>query len=118
MKHHYIIYMITEILKERPAQPVQLIVGLEDLKAIVSEVIEETSRRKAVIDHVPDIGGNSDTERYLSKAKVIQMLRISSSTLWRWNRTGLLKIYKIGGRSVYKGSELTKFLEEHGSRII
>lgn len=110
--------MISDILKENSNKPIQLVVGLDDLKAIISEVITEASRRKEILDHVSEMEEVPDTERYLSKATVIELLQISPSTLWRWTKLGLLKKYKIGGKPVYKGSELTKFIEEHGSRII
>jgi excisionase family DNA binding protein len=45
-------------------------------------------------------------ERYLSRNEAAKLLRISLPTLNEWSKNGILESYKIGGRILYKQSEI------------
>mgnify|MGYP001459760132 CR=1 FL=1 len=51
------------------------------------------------------------TEVYLSPAEVSKMIGVDLSTLWRWEKTGYLYGYRIGGKKRYKKSDITKIME-------
>ena len=38
----------------------------------------------------------------IDEAVVIKRLRKSRATLWRWNASGYLPCYKLGGKNQYK----------------
>lgn len=44
----------------------------------------------------------------IDEAVVIQRLRKSRATLWRWNASGYLPCYKLGGKNQYKLSDVER----------
>ncbi len=44
----------------------------------------------------------------IDEAAVIQRLRKSRTTLWRWNASGYLPCYKLGGKNQYKLSDVVR----------
>lgn len=44
----------------------------------------------------------------IDEAAVIQRLRKSRATLWRWNASGYLTCYKLGGKNQYKLSDVER----------
>jgi len=40
-------------------------------------------------------------EEFLSRKEVLALLKIDSSTLWCWEKTGYIKSYPFGGRKRY-----------------
>lgn len=109
--------MISELLKEKTPNPIQLVVGLDDLKALLAEVVNEANRRAEIIDRVENGPVDPAEEKYLNMEATLTLLHISKSTLWRWTKMGILKKYKMGGKPVYKCSELSKLLNENGTLI-
>ena len=49
-----------------------------------------------------------EEERTYTPAEFAERHRVDKSTLWRWNRDGLLKKTIIGGKVFYRDSDLTK----------
>ena len=49
-----------------------------------------------------------EEERTYTPAEFAERHRVDKSTLWRWNRDGLLKRTIIGGKVFYRDSDLTK----------
>lgn len=41
-------------------------------------------------------------DEYLSRKEVLGVLKIESSTLWAWEKTGYIKSFPFGGRKRYK----------------
>jgi DNA-binding XRE family transcriptional regulator len=54
---------------------------------------------------------DANAETYLSKEKVLQMLDVSATTLWRWEKQGYLVPISFGGQKRYKHSDIKKILE-------
>lgn len=50
----------------------------------------------------------------LDESAVLKRLGKSRATLWRWNASGYLTCYKIGGKNCYKQSDVERI--EKGSR--
>lgn len=54
----------------------------------------------------------SEQDEFLTPKETAEMLRISLVTLWRWEKQGKVKCYGIGGRRLYKKSEVVESLIE------
>lgn len=54
---------------------------------------------------------DQNTETYPSREKVMEILDVSASTLWRWDKIGLLKPLPCGGKRRYRMSEVKRLLE-------
>ena len=54
----------------------------------------------------------STKENLLSRKEVLEMLKISEVTLWTYEKQGKIKGYGIGGRRLYKESEILDSLQE------
>lgn len=45
-------------------------------------------------------------EEFLSRKEVLSILKIDSSTLWSWEKTGYIKSFPFGGRKRYKSVDV------------
>ena len=54
-----------------------------------------------------------DGEVYLSSEEVCSHLRLSTRTLQEYRNSGTLLFYKIGGKILYKQSDIQAMLERH-----
>ena len=75
---------------------VSLTVKLDDLKAIFKEVAGGLKSAKQ----------EPPPEEFLSRKEVLTLLKIDSSTLWSWEKTGYIKSFPFGGRKRYKLSDV------------
>ena len=85
-----------------------VIYSLEDHDAIVNE-----DARKLALTILPpnetDINSKGEIikpiilngERFLSRKNTAKMLEVGFPTLWRWDKEGILRKIKVGGRKVY-----------------
>ena len=56
-----------------------------------------------------------DDERFITREETAKLLHVDYSTLWRWNKLGLLRPNKVGPRRVmYKYSDVLKKLNGEG----
>ena len=68
----------------------------------------------AVLRYRPsDVGG----EVYLTGEEVCSQLRLSTRTLQEYRNLGTLPFYKIGGKILYKQSDIQTMLERHYNAI-
>lgn len=56
-------------------------------------------------------------EVYLSGEEVCSQLRLSTRTLQEYRNAGILPFYKIGGKILYKQSDIQTMLERHYNAI-
>ena len=49
-----------------------------------------------------------EKEVRLDEATVLKRLGKSRATLWRWNTSGYLPCYKVGGKNCYKQSDIER----------
>lgn len=78
-------------------QPETIVVtSIETLKTAFQQWAEEQARRTD--------GHNA----WLDETAVRQRLGKSHATLWRWNKSGYLTSYKIGGKNCYKLSDIER----------
>jgi excisionase family DNA binding protein len=80
------------------ANNIQVVVSLADLNEFFEEKISEAVASR----------GQEKEEKYLSVDEVCEALKVSSNTLWRWNKNGYLKPNKVGRKSVYLLSDIDR----------
>lgn len=94
---------INEICK-LGANNIQVVVSLADLNEFFEEKISEAVASR----------GQEKEEKYLSVDEVCEALKVSSNTLWRWNKNGYLKPNKVGRKSVYLLSDIDRLRKNKG----
>ena len=86
------------------ANNIQVVVSLADLNEFFEEKISEAVASR----------GQEKEEKYLSVDEVCEALKVSSNTLWRWNKNGYLKPNKVGRKSVYLLSDIDRLRKNKG----
>ena len=87
------------------APTINLTITAGDLKEFAALLIAET---KAELEQSIS---DSKAETYLSSEKVMEMMEISKTTLWRWKQRGYLVPVRIGGNDRYRLSDIQKIAE-------
>lgn len=64
---------------------------------------------RLVANHRPTLGG----ERFLTDKEVSARLKISRRTLQEWRTNGQIAYISLGGKVLYKESEIQKMLEKY-----
>ena len=75
---------------------VSVTLKLEDLREIFKEMVGSIKPKVA----------DQPSEEFLSRKEVLNTLKIDSSTLWSWEKTGYIKSYPFGGRKRYKLADI------------
>ncbi|GAB3018601.1 hypothetical protein GCM10027284_42060 [Cyclobacterium sediminis] len=78
----------------------------DELNKLISEAVEN-----AVLNMLP-VQSEPPKEIFLTRKEAAEKLRISLVTLNEYSKRGVLKSYLIGGRVLYKESELEDSLYE------
>ena len=47
-------------------------------------------------------------EKLISATEVQQLLNVSATTLWRWDKTGYLKSVRVGRKAYYRQSDIER----------
>ena len=76
----------------RSGANISVTVSLDDLKEIFKEVA----------GNLKPVKQEPSPEEFLSRKEVLSLLKIDSSTLWSWEKTGYIKSFPFGGRKRYK----------------
>lgn len=84
---------------------VTIAVKLEDLVEFHREVLSDVKRRLET-----QISENSQ-ERYLTIKQVCSFLSVDASTLWRWRKRGYLNSVVIGGKRLYRASDVRRMID-------
>ena len=77
---------------------IQYVIGKDDLKEIINEIIDERFAEKK-------------EDELVSTKKVMEMLGVTDATLWRWDKMGILKKVRIGNRVYYRRSDIIKIAD-------
>lgn len=64
---------------------------------------------KIVENNRPPLNG----ERYVTDKELAQLLKISRRTLQEYRNNGILPYYQLGGKILYKESDVEKLLEDN-----
>lgn len=76
---------------------VSVTIKLEDLREVFKEILGSLKLYPK---------SNAPTEEYLSRKEVLNILKIDSSTLWNWEKTGYVRSFPFGGRKRYKRADV------------
>lgn len=99
-----------------------VVMSRADLDALVEKMASSMiATRVEVEDKAVHGNGVSpvmyDDERFITREETAILLHVDYSTLWRWNKLGLLTPNKIGPRRVmYKYSDVLKKLNGEGQQ--
>lgn len=95
---------LIELAKQCPN--VTISVSVKDLvsanEMLVAECVRELE--KTITD--------SKTVTYLTSEKVMEILSVAPSTLWRWQKSGYLMPIVVGGQKRYKSTDIQRILEQ------
>lgn len=93
---------LIEIAKHCPGLKVEI---------TISDLIEANMLLIAEVKHeLEQIIADEKAETYLSREKAMEILDISSTTLWRWQRTNYLVPIMVGGKCRYRRSDVNRIL--------
>ena len=82
-----------------PSQPETLVItSVETLKEAFQQWADEQEQTRLA----------TANDAMLDESVVLQRLGKSRATLWRWNASGYLTCYKIGGKNCYKQSDVER----------
>ncbi|WP_339711221.1 helix-turn-helix domain-containing protein [Cyclobacterium amurskyense] len=84
-----------------------ILITQEELTGIIQESLKE-----ALLNFKPVTDDDSKSEIFLTRKEASERLKVSLVTLNSWTKAGLVKSYVIGGRVLYKESELEDSLHE------
>jgi excisionase family DNA binding protein len=83
-------------------ETVQLqLIGKGELESIIMRCVSTVLKH-----HKPEDNAPKQAEGYISRAQVCNLLQISTPTLHRYINQGTIKSYHIGGRTLFKKSEV------------
>jgi hypothetical protein len=78
----------------------------EELTGLIGQAV-----REAIKDSLP-ITSTPQSEKLLTRKETADKLKISLVTLNDWSKRGLIQSYLIGGRVLYKDSEIEASLHQ------
>ena len=85
---------------------VSITIGANDLMGCLRLAIKEAKEEwEAAITA-------KKTETYVSPAKASEQLHVDKSTLWRYGKNGYLVPVEVGGKRLYKQSDIDKILRK------
>lgn len=93
---------LVEVAEKFPDLTVSI--SIKDLIAANRHLIQET-REELERDL-----SRSRKEVFLTKGKVMEMLDVSSSTLWRWQKVGYLVPVSVGGSNRFRLSDINRII--------
>lgn len=94
---------LVTLAKECPG--LQVTITLGDLIEANTMLIADTKKE------LEQLVTDQNTETYPSREKVMEMLGVSQSTLWRWQKAGYLVPLNVGGKRRYRMSDVRRILE-------
>ena len=92
-----------ELLRDYPE--VSVTVKVKDLLEVVNYCVDKT-RAEMELRTADDAA-----ETYITVAKTAEMLNVDKSSLWRWSKKNYLVPITVGGKRLYRSSDIHKILE-------
>lgn len=96
---------LTEILKSE--NNIQLVISSLDLKEFAMYLIEQ-----AKSNHNTEVSKTDTKERYMLTKEVVNRLKVTKTTLWRWKNEKYLIPVKVGSQNLYKQSDVERILNK------
>ena len=78
----------------------------DDLKQVVSELVEDLVGKKPPADLTPE-----ERDVFFTRDLVCERLHITYTTLWRMQKEGRIIVHKLGGRNLYSKKEISSLLK-------
>ena len=94
---------LINLVKECPG--LQVTITLGDLLEANTMLIADTKKE------LEQLITDEKSETYPSREKVMEMLDVSQSTLWGWQKAGYLVPLNVGGKRRYRMSDVRRILE-------
>ncbi|MFN3137478.1 MAG: helix-turn-helix domain-containing protein [Allomuricauda sp.] len=76
---------------------------------LTERIVDRLMRR---INRVEENKDSAKASNYLTREEISKKLNVSSVTLYRWEKKGILKRRKIGGKVYYKLEEIEAVFEQ------
>ena len=86
---------------------ISVTISLNDLTAFAENLISKT-KKQLEADAIA-----ATEERYLSRSETCEFLQVDQSTLWRYRKRGYLTPVEMGGKRLYKLSDLKAILNTY-----
>jgi hypothetical protein len=90
-------------------------VNLQDyLQHLVNEAVNNSIPKtaEATANLLKQTQSKKDPDRLLTPSEASDVLKCSITTLWRYEKSGKVKSYTIGGKRLYKCSDLFNSLKK------
>jgi len=97
-------FQLVELASSCPG--LMVTVKCSDLIEAFRLVVDETKLQRE------QVSSDQTTETYLTEEDVKQLLGVSHSTLWRWQKLEYLSPVKIGRKNRYKKSEIEALINQ------
>lgn len=76
----------------------------------LSSIIRTSVREEISVLQQTASGTHENQEELLTRKQVLELLKISSVTLWKWQNSGRIYVYKFSNKCFYKKNELLSSL--------
>ena len=83
---------------------ISLTITLDDLRTFSNELIQST-KKELEAEVIAQ-----QNESYLTRLETADFLKVDQATLWRWAKRGYLMPVEMGGRRLYRKSDLQRIL--------
>ena len=85
----------------------------EQILQIYNRLKETLMRLESILkDNTPTLNGH----RYMNDSELANYLKVSRRTLQEYRNNGILSYYQIGGKILYRESDIKELLEKTGKR--
>jgi|SRR5690554_4898402 len=90
--------------------------AIEALKTLFMEATKEAAK-EALSEVVAGMNPPQPPQnRFLSVERTMELIDVSRTTLWHWERKGILMPVKIGRTVKYRESDVTELIEKGGRK--
>jgi predicted site-specific integrase-resolvase len=89
---------------------VSITISATDLQEVINYTITKTRME------LEKVISDDKAEVYLSPSETAKLLKISSTTLWHWNKRNYLTPVEVGGKRVYLQSEIKAMLSKKNNK--
>ena len=96
----------TQLMETMEAQRCQIVVNLEDLTNIVAYVMEKERER------IKEEEAQKEEKATMTPDDVAKRMNVARTTLWVWEKHGLLIPTRIGGKVFYKRSQVDELMKQ------
>ena len=94
---------VVELVNQHP--DINFVIKAGDLKELIDYCVNKThAEMERTIE-------SAKTETFMTPDEAAEKLHVTRSTLWRYHRKNYLSPVTVGGKRLYKSSDINKILE-------